>query len=1091
MSFFVDRYCSNSSSIPLTLTTDGPFQTSNILDDEKKSIVPTKDEGFDTIIEQPVKLTILNRDRIEFNHQGLIVDGLIFVHSMLVDSDTDSGPLSHVHWIFTQWMKIKPNGRIIVILIEKDFDRLCDSLKSKKTFEQFQTWLSKTCCKYFPFPIYTVQISNSNFSQLKRDETLLFSTLFYYQSLAASESLVLTSPFISQSLAQLSGANTTASTRHKKFFKQECNLDDSCIYFNSDLYFKMSKIGLLLLDFSSISEISIAEINSIQMEQKFALCQLDYRTNQPSYFKQIEFVQLNDWKPDGKSISKFIGRFPLVQELTVNHTNNFSIGIFKDIQKKEIKSILFGVILDTHHIKQFSSQNDFNNFVQYYERINEYSVSNQMNNAIETMNNERKRFSPKQTSRLSKGLEVGTNSPSSSKSQASAPVTTSDGKTSDIYQFPVTDMSISSICDYFGLLTFQKGRDMETQIYDVMVKLIPEKPNHFKLYAKCSSATEKDTFYREEILMKQGKIVKGICTCPIGSQGKCKHVCASILSYVSIISNRNMGNEQKIEEKEKILKSGSLGSQSESQLSESKVISQDPPPVSFAVKPESSVEPSQEPKKKKTLPSWMGGSKEKPQKSSSTKSDSKSDLKKPKTSFFLYCDEYRDAVKEELGGKVAASEVAKELGARWKQLSEEEKQVYVDKHKELANEYAEKKKEIKSKNKTDSESTSTNEKPKTNKKKVKKESVDNDPIEESDEEEDESFGNIFFSKQKQKSSEAKQESKDSSIRPIPEMSPENVTKSKPQPATIVKKEQRSDDEDEAFGNIFFSKPSSKPSVVTTSEKPVLNSVPSVIIKQEPQSPKKRKLPSPVKPTVQKQNEEDESSDEDVGSIFFATSKKKKPNNLEETNVKPVKPVLQSNTVEERKPIHETKQAMDESDDEDASSIFFSSSKKKPNVETKKEQLITPISSTTEKKDSNLGKDRMEESDDDEEGGIANIFFSKQTKKKPSSPIITKQSTVSNTSALSSNISSTSKPTLAPNNKKDMDETDDDEEDVSFANIFFSKSTKKQPPPASSSTNSSTSSVPKPSSSSPSKTNNQEKNTKKVTSLKAMMAEFDF
>lgn len=56
-------------------------------------------------------------------------------------------------------------------------------------------------------------------------------------------------------------------------------------------------------------------------------------------------------------------------------------------------------------------------------------------------------------------------------------------------------------------------------------------------------------------------------------------------------------------------------------------------------------------------------------------------MSKSKSAYFIFCDEHRDSAKAELSTqqtKVAVSDVAKALGEKWKNLSEDEKQKYRD-----------------------------------------------------------------------------------------------------------------------------------------------------------------------------------------------------------------------------------------------------------------------------------------------------------------------------------------------------------------------------------------------------------------------------
>jgi ABC-type transporter MlaC component len=60
--------------------------------------------------------------------------------------------------------------------------------------------------------------------------------------------------------------------------------------------------------------------------------------------------------------------------------------------------------------------------------------------------------------------------------------------------------------------------------------------------------------------------------------------------------------------------------------------------------------------------------------------------RKPKAAYFIFCDENRDQVSRELNSQNAAK-VAKELGQRWKNLSEQEKERYNSMFKKLKEQY--------------------------------------------------------------------------------------------------------------------------------------------------------------------------------------------------------------------------------------------------------------------------------------------------------------------------------------------------------------------------------------------------------------------
>ncbi|KAL9642794.1 hypothetical protein ABK040_009869 [Willaertia magna] len=93
--------------------------------------------------------------------------------------------------------------------------------------------------------------------------------------------------------------------------------------------------------------------------------------------------------------------------------------------------------------------------------------------------------------------------------------------------------------------------------------------------------------------------------------------------------------------------------------------------------------------------------------------------KKPKTGYFIFCDEHREAVKEELGGKKPASEVSKVLGQRWNALTKEQKQTYLDRTKDDMQKYK-KDMEVYKQNKSESEGEEEDDNKKKRKRKTTK-----------------------------------------------------------------------------------------------------------------------------------------------------------------------------------------------------------------------------------------------------------------------------------------------------------------------------------------------------------------------------------
>ncbi|KAF3457874.1 hypothetical protein FNV43_RR02534 [Rhamnella rubrinervis] len=99
--------------------------------------------------------------------------------------------------------------------------------------------------------------------------------------------------------------------------------------------------------------------------------------------------------------------------------------------------------------------------------------------------------------------------------------------------------------------------------------------------------------------------------------------------------------------------------------------------------------------------------------------------KRPPTAFFIFMDDFRKTYKEENHESMAAKSVAKEAGAKWKSMTDEEKKPYTDKAAELKAEYD---KALESDNAEDGEGEESSEK-EAEDKEVEKE-VENKEVEE-------------------------------------------------------------------------------------------------------------------------------------------------------------------------------------------------------------------------------------------------------------------------------------------------------------------------------------------------------------------------
>jgi hypothetical protein len=230
------------------------------------------------------------------------------------------------------------------------------------------------------------------------------------------------------------------------------------------------------------------------------------------------FLSSIEYKSSLKSIDlPDVKRFPLVDLLisadSITDQNHF---------EQRMCDHVHGILSHRQYLPNFDVSDDFND---EYER----------NGALQILQNVPKQtISPKPSRKKESTTDTTT-----SATTAPSPPPKKSSSSSQPSTCKIT-MSIADIVKHFGVVYFQRGRDYfrDHRIDKFKTKSINSVA--FKLYTTCQGSLEDP--YKEESLFKDGRILKAICTCPVGGDGICKHVCAQLLAYMdknSYIASKN------------------------------------------------------------------------------------------------------------------------------------------------------------------------------------------------------------------------------------------------------------------------------------------------------------------------------------------------------------------------------------------------------------------------------------------------------------------------------------------------------------------------------------------------------------------------
>jgi len=280
-------------------------------------------------------------------------------------------------------------------------------------------------------------------------------------------------------------------------------------------------------------------------------------TNLPDFLKNIDFHP--EWQfPNIPNIK----RFPLVEDLN----SNDQITDESYFEQVGMYGRLHGVVMSRKYLPQYMDE-QVNEFEEHYEEYNAMQISKSFRNMTSsaatttssndnkapnspTLNSQRKAavfISPKHPKHAPTtsprgdlhGQGNNNNNNNKNNNKQANEQEENDAELAQILNCQQNDatntgytihMNTVAIMKHFGVMSFQRGRDYEADNRISQLKVKPISQTAFKLYSLCQGSREDP--YKEETIVKSGRLIKSGCTCPIGENGKCKHVCAQVMAYM-------------------------------------------------------------------------------------------------------------------------------------------------------------------------------------------------------------------------------------------------------------------------------------------------------------------------------------------------------------------------------------------------------------------------------------------------------------------------------------------------------------------------------------------------------------------------------
>jgi len=434
-----------------------------------------------------------------FNHHALFIDAHAFLNLKQHDSDSLPEQLkvrSKIKVLLRAWTNTKIHSRIIVVM---DHNRLFDLLGVTLPNDANELIAKKKLI---------TKLVRKSIAMLRMPFPIYY-ICGYNQGDCSTNNFFATpnSGMIAycQYIHSLDIGNS--------LYVSEKTPIDSQIPFSFEDCSITDRVGVSVIQYSKLD---LSKKNDMEIMQQVTILSISCM-NAPSFVTNLQ-ISLAEKEKRTQSIDKF----PLLQKLKQSS--------FYCVEQCGTLNRVHGIVLDSQFIDNFVDQNSFEKNVSGYAQL-EYQKLHKKGIASEQppltdvepapIDNSSTKIHPEESSHL------------------------------------ITDTK-SGFVDYFGYKSYEGGQSLIDSVFEIRVK--PVRDKYFKLYSRCYSTKEASgANYRQESLFKNGHIIKSVCTCPDGKDGRCKHSAASVLHYDG--KTRHTIKSEHIDQAYKVISTRTLNSE--------------------------------------------------------------------------------------------------------------------------------------------------------------------------------------------------------------------------------------------------------------------------------------------------------------------------------------------------------------------------------------------------------------------------------------------------------------------------------------------------------------------------------------------------
>ncbi|EFC45318.1 single stranded DNA binding, replication factor-a protein [Naegleria gruberi] len=498
-------------------------------------IYPTSEEKFDKSTKKEMSLYV-NRSESEFSYHTLILDAC---SSNLFTYDTKKRKIhfkdaQKIKELILKWTERSKDTRVVVIFSDKDSFRVSLNIPANHVNSLNVMHLLRNAIMELslPSPVYYCT-DNEN-----KDIFLLICQIFYVYSIKTSESLLISDNKIDLPKTIFKLFPKLSLIDYSSFFSLEDLKSHSLEHNNTPI----SNNEIIPLDFNSN-----ARNIEAPKQRRYPLLNLLSESENMTDESYVEYTKKGMYHGmilQRQYISYFEYKedfFECSEPILLNEESQSRVILFDDLDRME----------DDDNQEEEQEENPLERLKRLKEMYNRtkhldsqgransneaytsVTVAGSSSTGVFAIKDPFGRTNSTNIPSQNDGMELST---ASQMENAAHNQTSSTGvmansvlADSKVLSALVVNMSIHQVMNHFGMTFFQRGRDYknEYRIDNFKTKIINNVA--FKLYSTCVGTRPEP--YKQESIIKEGKLLKAICNCPIGAEGTCKHICAQILAF--------------------------------------------------------------------------------------------------------------------------------------------------------------------------------------------------------------------------------------------------------------------------------------------------------------------------------------------------------------------------------------------------------------------------------------------------------------------------------------------------------------------------------------------------------------------------------